>query len=108
FEVSRTGSGYRFTGRGAGHGVGLCVLGSTRLAAKGHTADAILARYFPGLRLGRVDATEAPQLAQTALRVLLPEADERDRDVVLAIARRSRDALSRALGITPPAGMTLR
>jgi SpoIID/LytB domain protein len=49
FEVRRDGDGFRFTGHGSGHGVGLCVIGSARLAERGETAEAILARYFPGL-----------------------------------------------------------
>src|SRR5262249_38589426 len=49
FDVRRVDSGYRFDGHGSGHGVGLCVIGSARLAARGRTADEILARYFPGL-----------------------------------------------------------
>jgi SpoIID/LytB domain protein len=49
FELQRRGDTYRFSGHGAGHGVGLCVIGSARLAERGVTADAILARYFPGL-----------------------------------------------------------
>ena len=52
FDIARTGRGYRLTGRGAGHGVGLCVIGSTRLAAAGERVDEILSRYFPGLEIG--------------------------------------------------------
>src|SRR5262245_31610696 len=50
FELERRGDAYQFSGHGAGHGVGLCVIGSARLAERsGVTADSILARYFPGL-----------------------------------------------------------
>jgi SpoIID/LytB domain protein len=48
FDVRRTAAGYLFSGRGSGHGVGLCVIGSARLGALGQSAPAILARYFPG------------------------------------------------------------
>ena len=48
FDIDRTSSGYRFKGRGFGHGVGLCVIGAGRRAAKGATADEILKFYFPG------------------------------------------------------------
>jgi SpoIID/LytB domain protein len=48
FDVRRTAAGYRFSGRGSGHGVGLCVIGSARLGARGQGASEILARYFPG------------------------------------------------------------
>jgi SpoIID/LytB domain protein len=52
FDLRRTGRAFRFTGRGAGHGVGLCVIGSMKLAASGQTAATILARYFPGTQVG--------------------------------------------------------
>ena len=47
-SCARTGSSYIFTGHGYGHGVGMCVIGSTNLAARGVNASTILARYFPG------------------------------------------------------------
>jgi Stage II sporulation protein/Penicillin binding protein transpeptidase domain len=50
FTVQRTSRGYRFTGRGHGHGVGLCVLGASALAARGADATRILEAYFPGLQ----------------------------------------------------------
>jgi SpoIID/LytB domain protein len=52
FELDRTPEGYLFAGRGYGHGVGLCVIGSTRLAVAGQPATRILARYFPGATVG--------------------------------------------------------
>lgn len=52
FELQPSGEAYRFSGHGAGHGVGMCVIGSARLAERaGMTAEAILARYFPGLTI---------------------------------------------------------
>jgi len=39
--------------KGRGHGVGLCQRGALFLASKGASAHQILARYFPGLFLGR-------------------------------------------------------
>ena len=52
FDIDRTGAGYRFKGRGFGHGVGLCVVGAGRRAGQGATADQILKFYFPGLTVG--------------------------------------------------------
>ena len=52
FDIDRTSTGYRFKGRGFGHGVGLCVIGAGRRAATGATADDILKFYFPGLTVG--------------------------------------------------------
>lgn len=48
FDLRRSGRVSRFSGRGAGHGVGLCVIGSMKLAARGESAGQILERYFPG------------------------------------------------------------
>lgn len=48
FQLRRTPAGFRFEGHGYGHGVGLCVIGSSKLAAKGMSPLKILNRYFPG------------------------------------------------------------
>ncbi len=49
FDLRKKDGSYRFNGHGSGHGVGMCVIGSARLAERGTSAEAILARYFPGL-----------------------------------------------------------
>ena len=49
FTVRRDRDSTRFDGRGSGHGVGLCVFGSAKLAERGRSAAAILSQYFPGL-----------------------------------------------------------
>jgi stage II sporulation protein D len=51
FDLARQGDTYVFRGHGFGHGVGMCVIGAARLAERGTSADAILARYFPGLEI---------------------------------------------------------
>ncbi len=51
FSVRKTDAGYEFTGRGYGHGVGMCVIGAGRLAARGQSAAQILELYYPGLQL---------------------------------------------------------
>jgi hypothetical protein len=67
FELKRNGDRYRFSGHGSGHGVGMCVIGSTRLAASGRTADDILQRYFPGLTIGSpVSAARVPAAREPA------------------------------------------
>jgi hypothetical protein len=52
FELRRSGGGYRFAGHGSGHGVGMCVIGSAKLAVAGKSAVDILKRYFPGTEIG--------------------------------------------------------
>jgi len=51
FTLTRSGDRVTFTGRGYGHGVGMCVIGAGRRAARGESAAQILARYYPGLAL---------------------------------------------------------
>jgi SpoIID/LytB domain protein len=62
FSMVRRGTTLRFTGRGYGHGVGMCVIGAGKRASRGDTADAILAQYFPGLELTGPVGVTAPGL----------------------------------------------
>lgn len=48
FEVALDSGGYRFTGHGNGHGLGMCQWGAKGRADAGMNAAAILAAYFPG------------------------------------------------------------
>jgi SpoIID/LytB domain protein len=54
FQLKRSGNAFRFSGHGNGHGVGLCVIGSAKLAENGQTARQILDRYFPGTTIGTI------------------------------------------------------
>ncbi len=67
FSLSRDGNRLRFTGRGYGHGVGLCVIGAGRRAARGETVEAILGLYFPGLLLARLGGSKSVDSAATAV-----------------------------------------
>jgi hypothetical protein len=113
FELTRAGDNYRFTGRGSGHGVGLCVIGSVRLAARGSNARAILERYFPGLTISSgaprltvapPAATGSPTAASVGSEILLtlPGAEEGERDAFLALAAGTRDELAKSLGVPVP------
>ena len=104
FDLRRTGSGFHVTGRGLGHGVGLCVIGSARLADRGATAEQILSRYFPGLQIG------APSLMARSPDVIVDVSagDEGSRDAIHALALRTRDRLAARLGMAPPPHLTLR
>jgi stage II sporulation protein D len=48
FRVAPDTGGYRFTGHGIGHGIGMCQWGARGRADAGMNAAAILAAYFPG------------------------------------------------------------
>jgi len=66
FDLKRKGDRYQLSGHGSGHGVGMCVIGSTRLAVAGQSADQILHRYYPGLRIGSPLSTAAAPAVEAA------------------------------------------
>lgn len=51
FEVTRNHASYVFTGRGFGHGAGLCQAGALARIRAGDRPDEVLAHYYPGTRL---------------------------------------------------------
>ena len=51
FDIEFSGLRLQFTGRGAGHGVGLCQWGAKELAERGYPAETILRYYYPGTEL---------------------------------------------------------
>lgn len=51
FTVEDQGNTWRISGRGHGHGVGLCQWGARGLALSGKTSEQILAYYYPGMQL---------------------------------------------------------
>jgi hypothetical protein len=61
FQARRDGATgvWEFTGRGWGHGVGLCQNGSFAMAQRGHGYRHILSYYYPGATLGRITGSRA-------------------------------------------------
>lgn len=51
FKMQRHGSTVAFSGRGYGHGVGLCQWGAKGMADKGKKSRGILAFYYPGAEI---------------------------------------------------------
>ena len=56
FAVAVDGQAAHFSGRGYGHGVGMCQWGAKGMAEQGYTARQILEFYYPGTVLGALDA----------------------------------------------------
>ena len=111
FTLRRDDDVYRFSGHGSGHGVGLCVIGSARLAERGRSPETILAHYFPGLLIsdGRTSATRTTSIRSTSdVLAMLPEGDEGERAVIVREVTAARDAIAAALGVAPPARVTVR
>jgi SpoIID/LytB domain protein len=93
FDLTRTGARYLFSGHGSGHGVGLCVIGSARLGARGQTAGQILGRYFPGAAVAQLPAAVVAALGPPAPapRIARPEEP------------RAGGPPRPSIGVTPPA-----
>lgn len=53
FTVEKESEGWRLSGRGWGHGAGMCQWGAQGRALSGQTYETILQAYYPGTRLGR-------------------------------------------------------
>ena len=132
FDLRKQGDYFRFAGHGSGHGVGMCVIGSARLAERGRTVDEILARYYPGLAIGRLGSSavtttsassergrrdtgagtrpgaEASRPAtpepspRTPVALALPDEDEGGRDVIERQTLTARDELAAILGVPAP------
>jgi SpoIID/LytB domain protein len=55
YRIERASDGYTVSGRGLGHGVGLCQWGAAGMARAGKNFRQILAHYFPGSSVARWD-----------------------------------------------------
>ncbi|MBN1755543.1 SpoIID/LytB domain-containing protein [bacterium] len=51
FDIEDAGDVIHFTGRGKGHGIGLCLLGARQMASEGKSYVDILNYYYPRVRL---------------------------------------------------------
>ena len=51
FSIKKTRDGFTFSGKGFGHGVGLCQAGALARLKAGDSPEDVLAYYFPGTRL---------------------------------------------------------
>jgi len=58
FEINEIGKEISFSGKGAGHGAGLCQWGSKEMAEMGFTYQEILRYYFPGTEMVRYDSSK--------------------------------------------------
>lgn len=102
FDVERRAGGYRFTGRGRGHAVGLCVEGAARLAREGRTAAEILSHYFPGTGLAPGAASRARSAERPAVEVVVPSGEEGRREAIRALASDALLAIARVADTPAP------
>ena len=77
FDVRRDGTSFVFSGRGFGHGVGLCQAGALARITSGASPGEVIRFYYPGVRLVRVDVasgfsrTNASAFLQVCIHALL-------------------------------------
>jgi stage II sporulation protein D len=62
YTIERRGDGLVFTGRGLGHGVGLCQAGAEQMGQMGIAYERILAHYFPGTTVERLGTAPAERI----------------------------------------------
>ncbi len=83
FDVRRTGAMFAFSGRGYGHGVGLCQAGAFARLRAGATPADVVRYYYPGVVLSRgsgfgARVSEAPDyLAEVSLEPRTPSPEPR-------------------------------
>jgi len=52
-RIAKVNGGYSFSGRGWGHGVGMCQDGARRMANRGASYRKILGHYYPGAKIAK-------------------------------------------------------
>jgi stage II sporulation protein D len=112
FSLTRTGNAVRFTGRGYGHGVGMCVIGAGRRARRGESVETILAQYYPNLQLTDLASgalvlreTAAPPVeasTKSGVAVSVPRDSRVSARDLERMTMAARDSLARSLGVTAP------
>jgi len=107
FDVREEGAGFVITGRGRGHGQGMCQVGAMRMAQTGKTYREILAFYYAGATLGRTAAGIDFQSRRGERVELLTTQPERD-GVVLANAEEALREAERRVGMTWPASRLIQ
>ena len=95
FDLTVEGGNVHFSGRGSGHGVGLCQAGAAAMSASGKTCAEILAQYFSGADV-RDEATgrawKREQVGELTVETLSAE----DAAKVTEVAAALNDAKTRA------------
>jgi stage II sporulation protein D len=89
FRLEKHGDQLRFTGRGYGHGVGMCAIGAARRALRGESARAILAQYYPGLDITPLSGSVVPADTTATVAPVPPIASVRDSGITVTVPRNS-------------------
>ena len=96
YEVRNSGGQIVFSGRGSGHGVGLCQAGAEEMAREGKSYLEILNFYFPGAQL--ISARAENWQKQSSERIDLISTNPQADSAILPIAGRILAEDERAIG----------
>jgi stage II sporulation protein D (peptidoglycan lytic transglycosylase) len=109
YDVRNGGEQIIFSGRGAGHGVGLCQAGAEEMAREGKNYQEILNFYYPGTQLGTTGQTENAQWQKRSSERLELLSTQPDVDaLLLPIAGRILKEDEDAIGWKASAGVRLQ
>lgn len=78
YTLQRRGDSLVFTGRGLGHGVGLCQAGAEQMGRRNISSEKILATYFPGATVSEMTpvAGSDPILSSEHFQLVFPDGQE--------------------------------
>lgn len=98
YEVENAPDAIIFSGRGGGHGVGLCQAGAEEMAREGKSYREILAFYYPGTSLGESAASGLQWQRRSGERIEMLSTQPEQEPDVLASAEKDLQALEAELG----------
>jgi stage II sporulation protein D len=109
YDVRNAGEQIVFSGRGSGHGVGMCQAGAEEMAREGKSYREILSFYYPGTQLGSMRTSDGAKWQKRSTeRISLlstqPEVDSK----LLPIAERILKEDEEAIGWKASAGVQLQ
>jgi stage II sporulation protein D (peptidoglycan lytic transglycosylase) len=107
FDAHEANGKLLFTGRGSGHGAGLCQRGADQMGVEGHGYREILAYYLPGTEPG-ASARGFDWQRLTGNGVTLFTTNPSQDSPVLAAAERALRADTQRTGWTPRSGIEVR
>ncbi|MEA2103902.1 MAG: SpoIID/LytB domain-containing protein [Candidatus Cloacimonadota bacterium] len=58
FIMEESGDKIIFSGKGSGHGVGMCQIGAIEMSKRGYSAEEILKHYFSGIKISKINLLE--------------------------------------------------
>jgi stage II sporulation protein D len=98
YEIENAPVSVIFSGRGGGHGVGLCQAGAEEMAREGKSYREILAFYYPGTSLGVTAASGLQWQRRSGERVEILTAQPDQESDALAAAEKILPELESTLG----------